>query len=233
MKKRLQVLLGPSAAVTAACPAHVLSLANNAVVAAGSDLSQGATFSAFWHDFGLTFVTRRKFTMLCFPWRAPPRLQKHPTPNSTPDDQPPTPPPGMPPGACARPCGLGGACHRSWHTHTHRPGAPVTASAPAAGLCHPFPTSHRQQTHRAKTCPAAYRRLPEDEAAPRQLKLAPRHRERIPRGSNGAIHPPKPKPSGCSCLIWATVFVFSLPGFPSTRTHTNANALKSRRSIPA
>lgn len=30
--KRLQVLLlGPSAAVTAACPAHVLSLANNAV----------------------------------------------------------------------------------------------------------------------------------------------------------------------------------------------------------
>ncbi|KAF0317396.1 hypothetical protein GQ607_015348 [Colletotrichum asianum] len=66
MEKRLQVLLGPSAAVTAASPAHALSLANNAVVAAGSDLSQSLSFAAFWHDFGLTFVTRRKFTMLSF-----------------------------------------------------------------------------------------------------------------------------------------------------------------------
>lgn len=119
--------------------------------------------------------------------------------NSAPDDAPLLPECHPMPA-----CGLAAWC---WNAHSHRPGAPVAASAPAAGLC-PSLCNVPQQTHRAKTCPggvpsAARRRR---EAAPRQLKLTPRHRERIPRGNNGAIQ----KPSGCSCLIRAQRFRFSL-----------------------
>lgn len=115
------------------------------------------TFPASWHDFGLTFVTRRKFTMPCLPWRAPPRLQniRHPTQLPTA-----TPPPGMPPDACERPCGLGGACPQELEL-AHTP-----ARCAGYSVCTCRRPSFSSMLTNAKTCPAAYRRLPEDEAAP-------------------------------------------------------------------
>lgn len=136
--------------------------------------------------------------MLCFPWRAPPRLQKHPTPNST--QLPTTHPSSRNATRCLRAALRPGAGR---HTHTGPVRRLQRLHLPPA-FAHPFPTSHSRHTARKRARRRTVGWPKTRPHPPRQLKLTPRHRERIPRGSNGAIQ----KPSGCNCLIWAQRFRF-------------------------